>query len=132
MSIFDKNVIEKKVELDDNNRTDLLLDYAFNQYCDWLLLNHESSRNVYMPVSNETIKSYFKTNFQCFFSAMKCACPMWWWPDWLAPYEILYLKSISFEEKGNCIDIIITYKVETSESPKTKIFIYNKEWLNIC
>ena len=131
MSIFDTNTVEKDVKLDDDDRVDLLLDHAFNQYCDWLLIDHANSLDYYLPIPTTTIEKFFESNFRSFFEAMAAACPMYWWPEWLQPYKIVYLQNIDFEEKDNIIKINILYKNDTPgpKGMRLKIYEFNKDWV---
>ena len=38
MSLFSNDIVEKNPELSDETRIDLLLDYAFDRFCDEFLL----------------------------------------------------------------------------------------------
>lgn len=124
MSIFDtEDVIKKEVETVDSDRTEMLLDYSFNFFCDLYLTNLDI--NPYLD-----LQEFFETQWDIFFTALDNACPLWWFPDCFAPYEIIFKKSLTFKDEGRCIRMILEYHEQQSGvGIRTKTFIFNKDWL---
>ena len=124
MSIFDtESTIEKEVEVNDCDRTGMLLDYSFNFFCDLYLTDLDI--NPYLD-----LQEFFETQWDIFFTALGNACPLWWFPDCFAPYEIIYKKSLTFKDDGRCILMTLEYHEQQSGvGIRTKTFIFNKDWL---
>jgi hypothetical protein len=125
MSIFDtEGVIKKEVEVDDNDRTGMLLDYSFNFFCDLYLTNLDI--NPYLD-----LQEFFTVQWDIFFEALNNACPLWWFPDCFAPYEIIFKNSLTFKDDGEYILITLEYHPQQDEITgiKTRTFIFNKDWL---
>lgn len=111
MGVFDQDTnIKREVNLDDDSRTDMLLDYAFGYYADQLLWNGESD-----------VQEHFRKSFINMFHALECACPMWWFPPYLEPYLILHLNDISFQTEQDGLHIILKYRCGENRE------IHNKE-----
>ena len=124
MSIFDtESTIEKEVEVDDSDRTGMLLDYSFNFFCDLYLTNLDI--NPYLD-----LQEFFTAQWDIFFTALNNACPLWWFPECFAPYEIIYKKSLTFKDDRGCILMILEYhEQQAGTGVRTKTFIFNKDWL---
>jgi hypothetical protein len=129
MGVFDTDLVKKEIELTDIDRFDLLLDYAFDYFCDLILISQ-----VFRPSNVIEIEQFFTTRFRQLFNAIANSCPLPWFPDHLAPYLITYLKDIKYKDDKEDITIIIKYSETGSEDfgIHTKKYTYDKDWLNVC
>ncbi len=67
------------------------------------------------------------------FRAFTIGVPLWWFPDYLAPYKNIWLKSLNFKEEGDHINLVLSYKFdESGTDPIKKSFVYYKEWSRFC
>ena len=137
MSLFNDDIIEKTPELSDEARIDLLLDYAFNRFCDEFLLVYEDYKEADYTEFEDSMhffKSFFCDKFKDMFKAIQAGVPYWWFPDYLTPYKYVWWKGLCFKEEGDHINLILSYKFDEScaTSIIKKYFIYYKEWSNFC
>ncbi len=137
MSLFNDDIIEKTPELSDETRIDLLLNYAFDRFCDEFLLVYEDYKEADCTEFEDSMhffKSFFYDKFKDMFKAIQAGAPYWWFPDYLAPYKNIWWKDLSFEEEGDHINLILFYKFDESgvTGPIKKSFVYHKGWSGFC
>ena len=121
MSIFDEDIVENQdnIKIDESNREVILLDYAFDQFSDLMMIKIDAAGGQY---SDKMIIGEFESFFRHMFDALDHGVPLPWFPDYMAPYKIIYLTGMEFKTDKEYITAELNYLDDNISKKRTYVF----------